>query len=150
MAIQKNTYELTVHLRELREGEKLPELALYRIGPGRQVLEKIAALEGATIGVPRQLGTERATIGLGPDIEDLSQINAKELLQLNAKKAIKLSEEKRAIEVPKIRWEHWFPASTCVWSTVPGVSLRSNGMNATMPVTSSARSGPRTRWNAEG
>jgi hypothetical protein len=107
------TVNLTVRLREQKDDEALPDVALYLIGARGRAVEKLAEVKDDQVPVPVALGEEDAVIALGPDTDDPESLDPSTLVQLRALDVIERWPEK-VVDIPALRWRVWLPIFICI------------------------------------
>jgi len=115
---ERKLIRVKLNLQGQKAGDELPVVALYQLDLSGRAVKKIAVADDSGLRLPGDLAKEAELIALGPDVEDLTQLN-KETLQLyRAEEIVPQWEEADRIDIPRLRWLPWWEYLVCLTGNV--------------------------------
>lgn len=106
---------LNIGFHGLLAEEEEPKIAMYLIDANGRIQKKLASAEKGKIALEAKIGEDpQRVVALGPDLEDLEQVNTKDLLHFRIGEAWPEWMKKKTILIPREWWEPWWPVLLCL------------------------------------
>jgi hypothetical protein len=106
--------KLDVQLLSRKSGEEIPKIAMYLLDATGTVLKKVAAVVEGKITLDSALAKEEKILALGPDVEDLKQVQRESLLQFRIMDQWRVWEKIKVVEIARDWWIDWLFFKICV------------------------------------
>jgi hypothetical protein len=107
--------KLAVKFVGAEPNEQTPGVALYRVNASGQVAGKLGVARNGELEISPELTKKKsAVVALGPDVADISVLDAKSLLQLRVSDQLAAWEKNNEISLPSLWWRQWIFFTVCV------------------------------------
>lgn len=115
---RQKVIRLQVNLRGVQPGDESPVVALYQLDLNGRPLKKIDAAEDGVLRLPDDLAKEVELIALGPNVEELGQLDRDSLQIYRAEEIMLQWKEAGRIDIPRLRWRPWWLHLVCLTGNV--------------------------------
>jgi hypothetical protein len=123
MSEKKESLELSIALRDVKEKEEIPIFSLYSIRGGLPA-KKLAVVKDGILKIDEDWKKVEKVVALGPDIDDLKKLHPECLLKVPLEELLERVCSAREMEIPRDIWQQWIfrrfgisgEVKKCIWS----------------------------------